>query len=252
MFEQATLSTGPRTKRVWTTIAGFTGQALVVTSMILAPMIWPEVLPQAKAIVGIVPPLYEPPKPVPPGTTSVQRSPSAGARPALPWKPIVPPTAVPKGPPSLDEAPQFSSVPPGSGSGPSPGPTFNPDGVIGGLGDPRPIAPPPPKPVQPVAKPPEPITRIVQTSQLDMAKLLRRVDPVYPPLAKQMRVSGTVELRGVIGTDGRIRELKVLGGHPLLVKAAVDAVSQWIYEPTRLSGKPVEVDAPIIVNFKLN
>ena len=44
----------------------------------------------------------------------------------------------------------------------------------------------------------------------------------------------------------------MLSGHPLLVKAAVDAVSQWVYKPTFLSGKPVEVDAPIIVTFRLN
>jgi protein TonB len=95
-------------------------------------------------------------------------------------------------------------------------------------------------------------TRIIQTSQLDQAQILHRVDPVYPELGKRMRVSGTVELRGIIGTDGRIRSLQVLSGHPLLVKAAVDAVSQWIYKPTRLSGQPVEVDAPISVVFRLN
>jgi protein TonB len=57
---------------------------------------------------------------------------------------------------------------------------------------------------------------------------------------------------GVLGTDGRIHEVKVLSGHPFLVKAAVDAVMQWVYRPTILNGTPVEVQAPITVNFILN
>ena len=64
-------------------------------------------------------------------------------------------------------------------------------------------------------------------------------------------MSGVVELAGVLGVDGRIHELRVLRGHPLLVNAAMEAVRQWVYEPTLLNGQPVEVSAPIIVNFIL-
>lgn len=85
-----------------------------------------------------------------------------------------------------------------------------------------------------------------------MARLIKRVEPVYPALARQARISGTVELTGIIGTDGRIKELRVLRGHPLLAKAALDAVRQWIYEATLLNGEPVEVIAPITVTFRLN
>lgn len=67
-----------------------------------------------------------------------------------------------------------------------------------------------------------------------------------------MRVSGVVELIGVIGTDGRIKELRVKSGHPLLARAALEAVARWIYKPTRLNGSPVEVEAPITVTFRLN
>jgi protein TonB len=113
----------------------------------------------------------------------------------------------------------------------------------------------------PVVKPPEPvvntspkpvIAKPSRISMIQMARPIHRVEPVYPALARQMRISGVVELQGVIGTDGRIHELKVLSGHPMLVKAAVDAVSQWIYAPTILNGQAVEVAAPITVNFKLN
>jgi protein TonB len=115
----------------------------------------------------------------------------------------------------------------------------------------------------PIVKPPEPVkhdpspapeTRVAppRITSVRMATPIHRVDPVYPPLARQARVSGTVELLGVLGTDGRIHELKVLRGHPLLVNAAIAAVRQWIYEPTLLNGQAVEVSAPITVNFILN
>lgn len=62
-------------------------------------------------------------------------------------------------------------------------------------------------------------------------KLVKQVDPVYSPLAKQARIRGLVS------------------GHPLLVQAAIDAVRQWIYDPTLLNGQPVEVVTMIDVNF---
>jgi protein TonB len=83
------------------------------------------------------------------------------------------------------------------------------------------------------------------------AKLVRKVIPIYPPLARQARVSGTVELIGIIAKDGTIQQLQVVSGHPLLVKAALDAVRQWIYHPTLLNGQAVEVIAPISVHFTL-
>jgi protein TonB len=84
------------------------------------------------------------------------------------------------------------------------------------------------------------------------AQLVKKVIPVYPALARQARVSGTVHLEGILSKDGTIRNLQVLGGHPLLVSAAVDAVRQWVYRPTTLNGVPVEVIAPIDVVFTLN
>ena len=81
---------------------------------------------------------------------------------------------------------------------------------------------------------------------------MHRVEPQYPEMARKMRVAGVVELEGVIGTDGRLRELRVVNGHPLLARAALEAVRQWIYAPTTLNGDPVEVIAPITVTFRLN
>ena len=91
----------------------------------------------------------------------------------------------------------------------------------------------------------------MRITSVRMATPIQKIEPLYPPLARIAHVSGTVELLGVLGTDGRIRELKVLHGHPLLVRAALDAVSQWIFAPTLLNGQAVEVAAPITVNFIL-
>lgn len=84
-----------------------------------------------------------------------------------------------------------------------------------------------------------------------MAKLIRKVTPRYPPIAIAARISGVVRLIGIIGKDGTIRNVQLVSGHPLLARAAMEAVAQWIYKPTLLNGKPVEVVAPIEVSFTL-
>jgi protein TonB len=92
---------------------------------------------------------------------------------------------------------------------------------------------------------------LIKVSQMDPAKLLVKVVPVYPSMARNARISGTVYLLGVIATDGTIQSLHVVSGHPLLVNAALDAVRQWRYKPTILNGRAVEVEAPISVTFTL-
>ncbi|MBZ5626034.1 MAG: energy transducer TonB, partial [Acidobacteriia bacterium] len=96
------------------------------------------------------------------------------------------------------------------------------------------------------------IKRVTVGGLVKMAQVLHRVEPQYPPLARQARVSGVVELVGVISIDGHLKELRLVSGHPLLARAAMEAVSQWIYSPTTLNGEPVEVIAPITVTFRLN
>jgi protein TonB len=81
--------------------------------------------------------------------------------------------------------------------------------------------------------------------------LVHRVQPVYPSLARQARISGEVVLQAIIGKDGTIQNLHVLSGHPMLVQIAMDAVRQWRYKPYLLNGEPVEVDTQIKVNFSL-
>jgi len=115
-------------------------------------------------------------------------------------------------------------------------------GVIGGIIGGVVGGPPPPKPK----------TRTVVGGNVMAARIINRVQPVYPPLARQTRIQGTVKLHAIIAKDGTIQNLEVIAGHPLLVQAALDAVRQWRYQPTLLNGEPVEVDTTIDVIFSLN
>ena len=107
---------------------------------------------------------------------------------------------------------------------------------------------PPPAPPLRVAKA---VERIVKGGDVQAAKLIFAPKPEYPAIPKMTRTQGTVRLEAIIGIDGRIQNLQVLSGHPMLVKAALDAVSQWRYQPTLLNGEPVEVQTMIMVNFIL-
>jgi TonB family protein len=84
------------------------------------------------------------------------------------------------------------------------------------------------------------------------SRLVKKIDPAYPPSALQARIQGTVRFTVSIDKDGRVRNMTVISGHPLLVQAAVDAVKEWIYQPTLLNGEPVEVVSEAAVDFRLN
>lgn len=84
------------------------------------------------------------------------------------------------------------------------------------------------------------------------AMVINAPKPVYPPLAKQSRIQGTVRMNVTINKDGTVQDVEVASGHPLLVPAAVDAVRQWVYRPTVLNGQAIPVMAPIEVNFILS
>jgi protein TonB len=80
---------------------------------------------------------------------------------------------------------------------------------------------------------------------------VRHVAPVYPPLAVAARVQGRVTLECVIAEDGRVTEVSLLRGHPLLDAAAAEAVRHWRYTPTLLNGVPVSVVLRVVVEFRL-
>ena len=118
-------------------------------------------------------------------------------------------------------------------------------GTLGGM-----IAPPPPPPA-PLASGADMPRRINIGGNIQQSKLISQPRPAYPPLAKQARISGVVNLQAVIATDGTVKNLTVISGHPLLVPAALEAVRLWVYQQTLLNGEPVEVMTQIDVNFTL-
>lgn len=101
-----------------------------------------------------------------------------------------------------------------------------------------------------VPPPPAP-TRIRVGGNVQSANLLEKVDPVYPPLAWQALIQGTVRFTAIIGKDGHVQNLQLVSGHPLLVPAAQEAVKQWVYRPVLINGSPVEVITQIDVPFTL-
>jgi protein TonB len=106
-------------------------------------------------------------------------------------------------------------------------------------------------PVVPALAPPPP-ERIRVGGELAAAKLVSQSKVTYPPMARQLRVQGTVQLEAIIGKDGTVQNLVVTGGPELLRQAAVEAVKRWHYRPTLLNGEPVEVITTVSVDFRLD
>jgi protein TonB len=122
-----------------------------------------------------------------------------------------------------------------------------PGGVLKSIGNAAEVPPPP------MLRPNESkVIRIRPGGQVEPPKLIFQPKPEYPPLARMARIQGVVRLEAIINRDGTVQDLTLISGHPLLVKAAFDAVSRWRYEPTRLNGQPVEVVMEFDVNFNLN
>jgi protein TonB len=124
----------------------------------------------------------------------------------------------------------------------------NQSGVFGGIpgqgimaGDGAAL--PPPK-----AAPP---ARIKQGGEVTAASIISQTRPAYPALARQARIQGTVVLHAIIDKDGKVAQMEIISGHPLLVQSALEAVKQWRYKPTQLNGDPVEVDTTIQVTFTM-
>jgi protein TonB len=243
MFEQSLLLDHAAGKKTGALAASLTAQTLLVGVLIAIPLIYSDRLPDVRVFIPLSLPL-PPPPPAPrheqaPASSSSSRSSLAPAR-----------IFIPRHIADLSQVPDVGLVeaPPAFSSGTD-------AGVPGGTGAPlmnqlfrEPIPQPKPRIAEAPSTPAKPVSI---GGDVQAAKIVKKVIPIYPPLARQARVSGTVQLVGVIAKDGTIQQLQVASGHPLLVKAALDAVRQWIYRPTLLNGQAVEVIAPIDVIFTL-
>jgi len=242
MFEEMVVSSPNRkkTNKPWTVVLSMAVQSLFVFILVLIPLIYTEALPKTMMGMMLVAPPPPPPPPPPPAAAQVVH-----VRPQVHLiqnNQLMAPKVIPKDIKIIKEEAEpenlgVSGGVPGGVPGGQMGGVIG--GVIGGMGG----APPPPKPT---------VTRITRGGNVQAAMLINRVTPMYPPLARQTRISGTVRLHALIAKDGTVQQLEVISGHPLLVQAALDAVKQWRYRPTLLNGEPVEVDTTIDVIFTLN
>lgn len=145
----------------------------------------------------------------------------------------------------LPNAPQTIAGVPGGVVGGVPGGQLG--GVMGGiLGDMGRAMPSPPPPIPLAHRGPYRVGGKVQEP-----RIIQEVQPVYPILAKAVRVQGVVVIDSVIDATGDVTEMKLVSGNPLLVTAAFDAVRQWKYRPTLLNGTPVSVEMHVVVSFNL-
>lgn len=241
VFEQLVL-TSERNYRQLSFLASVSAELIVVSVLIIIPLTYNEHLPDFHwKSIGVETPLKRvAPKPIP---ADVLRRVSTGVSVPRLFTGF-----------SLLQSPRTAGAIPAPESWDSPRLEDSfyvgaPSPVLDISGRVAAVAPPPPMHEAQPQKSLQGPRRV--SAGVQMAKLLKRVLPEYPPLAKSARISGVVHLIGVISRDGTIRNLQLVSGHPLLARAALEAVEQWVYQPTLLSGEPVEVIAPIDVYFTL-
>jgi periplasmic protein TonB len=224
---------------------------LLLAAIVVIPLIYYDALPQQRFIVFLAAPT-PPPPPVPPSQSALVPAPLRTSAPQvvrLDPGVFAEPQQVPNNiSPPDDGLPIFSPLAgiPGGEPGGVPGGevAFVPGGTTGIIPGGRPVAVPPPPPAQ--KKEPLKVGGGVQA-----AKLIHRIEPEYPELARRARVYGVVLLKVTVDEVGIVTDVEPVRGHPLLVPAAVDAVRQWRYSPTILNHEPMPVTATVTVNFVL-
>src|SRR5258706_2282485 len=227
MFEQTFVE--GKTSKPWTVLVSFVLQICALIIAIIIPLLFTDALPKTQLQSFLVAPPPPPPPPPPPSAPApvkivkvIPRQFDAGK--------LMAPKVVPKEiatikeeelpPPTAGVAGVVGGVPGGVAGG-------TPGGVLGGIIGSVPTAapPPPPPPPKKEEKPATP-QRIRVGGNVQQARLVRQPKPVYPPLAKQARIQGTVRFTAIIGKDGTIQNLQLISGHPLLVPSATEAVKQ--------------------------
>jgi periplasmic protein TonB len=204
--------------------------AVVVVVPLMATDVLPKPTSLHKVFVGDAPAPPPPPPVAPPSPAHVPRA-------------RVNPDAAPVNPPDTIE--KEIAVP----SLPNVGPVAEgglPAGLVGetGIEVVSPVIPvPPPSPV-----PPKPVP---VGGRIAVPTKIRDVRPVYPSIAQAAKVSGTVIIAATIGADGRVNDARIIKSVALLDQAALDAVKQWQFSPTRLNGVPIPVIMTVTVNFAL-
>lgn len=217
----------PRPRNPWAALGSLAFLSALLVALILIPLFHTDTLPKHETLTM----LYVPPAAAAPGAMSV-RAPA----------PAHNSTTVGIPAPSLktEEAPPRVSTTGGVVGG-TPSEVFN-----GALSSTRGL------PVLAKTPEPTPVKRIRLAARVVEANLIHDVTPAYPPEAGRARIEGAVVLMAVIDKDGRVQDVRVESGLPLLAQAAIEAVKQWRYRPYLVNGEPVEVDSRITINFALS
>jgi periplasmic protein TonB len=244
MFEDSLIESGGklRTNRGKTTTISFVLQVLLVGVLVLIPLIFTEALPKQQLMTFLVAPPPPPPPPPPPAAAPVKVVKQVQSN--LDQGQLRTPTKIPE---KVQMIKEEDSPPPDMSSGvvggvPGGVPGGQMGGVIGGIISSTPVA------VPKVATP----QRVRVSLGVSQGLLIKKVQPTYPPLARQARIQGKVLLQAEISKDGTIENLRLLSGHPMLAPAAIEAVKQWRYKPYMLNGEPVAVETQVEVNFTLS
>jgi protein TonB len=245
MFEDSLIESGGKlkTKRGSTTTVAFILEVMVIMVMVLVPLIFTEALPKQQLMTFLVAP---PPPPPPPPPAAAPVKVVRVIQTDIVNGQLRTPTKIPKKVEMIkeDEAPPPVMATTGVlGGVPGGVPGGSMGGVIGSV-----LSATNSVVVPKMATP----QRVRVSSGVVSGLLVRRVQPAYPPLARQARIQGTVVLQAQISKEGSIENLQLLSGHPMLAPAAIEAVKQWKYRPYLLNGEPVEVETQVMVNFTLS
>jgi periplasmic protein TonB len=245
MFEDSLLESGGRlkTKRGMTTTISFILEIVLVGILVLIPLLFTEALPKQQLMTFLVAPPPPPPPPPPPAAAPVKvvkqiQSDITNGQ-------LRTPTKIPEKVQMIkeeDSPPPMASMGGVVGGVPGGVPGGQMGGVIGGIISSTPVA------VPKVATP----QRVRVSQGVSQGLLIKKVQPPYPPLARQARIQGQVLLQAEISKDGSIQNLRLISGHPMLAPSAIEAVKQWRYKPYYLNGEPVEVETQITVIFSLS
>ena len=244
MFEDSLIESGGRlkTKRGATTLFSFVLQMILLGVLILIPLLYTEALPKQQLMTFLVAP---PPPPPPPPPAAAPIKVVKQIQTEIINGQLRTPTKIPQKIQMIKEEeapPPMNSMAGVVGGVPGGVPGGQMGGVIGGIISSTPVS------VPKAATP----TRVRVSQGVTQGLLIRKVQPTYPPLARQARIQGQVLLQAEISKDGTIQNLRLISGHPMLTSAAIEAVKQWRYKPYILNGEPVEVETQITVNFTLS
>lgn len=242
MFEDSLIESGNRlkTKRGATTVLSFVLQMFLLGILILLPLIYTEALPKGQLMTFLVAPPPPPPPPPPPAAAPIK---VVKIQSELNNGQLRTPTKIPE---KVQMIKEEEAPPPAMGGvmggvvGGVPGGSMG--GVIGGIISSTPVA------VPKVATP----QRVRVSQGVSSGLLIKKVQPNYPPLARQARIQGDVILQAEISKDGTIQNLQLISGHPMLAPSAIEAVKQWRYRPYLLNGEPVAVETQVLVKFSLS